>query len=363
MRLLTGVPLLGLAALFLMAVPAAAQDKVLNIYNWSDYIAEGTIAGFEQEYGIKVNYDVYDSNEILEGKLLAGKSGYDIVVPTASFLERQLAAGIFAKIDKSKLKNYGNLDPGIMARLREHDPDNAHAVPYMWGTTGFGFNVAKVAERLGADAATDTWSLIFDPAKAAKLADCGISMLDAPNEVFDIARNYLGLNPISTETADLDKAVALLSQVRPHIKYYHSSSYIDDLANGELCVAMGWSGDVFQAIDDAADGVEVRYVIPKEGAVIWFDVMAIPADAPHKDAAHLFIDYILRPDVVAKISDEVFYANPNAAATALVSDEVKGDPAIYPPPEVQARLFADKAPTGRFARSQTRAWTKVKTGQ
>ncbi len=362
-RLLKHMTMLGLAATALAAVPAMAQDKVLNIYNWSDYIAENTIANFEQEFGIKVNYDVYDSNEILEGKLLAGNTGYDIVVPTGSFLERQLAAGIFAKIDKSKLKNYGNLDQGIMARLRAQDPDNAHSVPYMWGTTGIGFNVAKVKERLGDGAPTDSWSLIFDPANAAKLADCGIALLDAPTEVFDIARNYLGLDPVSQEKADLDKAVALLEKIRPHIKYFHSSSYIDDLANGELCVAMGWSGDVFQAIDDAAERVEVRYVIPKEGAVIWFDLMAIPADAPHKDAAHKFIDYILRPDVVAKISDEMFYANPNAAATPLVSDEVKGDPAIYPPAEVQARLFADKVPAGRFARTQTRAWTKVKTGQ
>jgi putrescine transport system substrate-binding protein len=351
------------AVLTLVAMPAMAQDKVLNIYNWSDYIAEDTIAAFENETGIKVNYDVYDSNEVLEGKLLAGKSGYDIVVPSASFLERQIAAGLFAEIDKSTLSNYGNLDKEIMKRLQEHDPGNKFAVPYMWGTTGIGFNVAKVKERLGADAPTDTWSLILDPKVAAKLADCGISVLDAPSEVFDIARNYLGLNPISTSTADLEKATALLQSVRPHLKYFHSSSYIDDLANGELCVAMGWSGDVFQAIDDAAEGVEVAYTIPAEGAVIWFDVMAIPADAPHKDAAHAFIDYILRPEVVSKISDAVFYANPNAKATPLVSDEVKNDPAIYPPAEVQARLFPDKAPTGRFAREQTRAWTKVKTGQ
>lgn len=351
------------AALALVAAPAMAQDKLLNIYNWSDYIAEDTIPEFEKETGIKVNYDVYDSNEVLEGKLLAGKSGYDIVVPSASFLERQVQAGIFATIDKSKLSNYGNLDRGIMERLQAHDPGNKYAVPYMWGTTGIGYNVAKVRERLGDDTPTDTWDLIFDPKVAAKLADCGIALLDAPSEVFNTARNYLGLPPTSQSPDDLEKAVAMLLKVRPHIKYFHSSQYIDDLANGEICVAMGYSGDVFQAIDDAAEGVEVAYTIPQEGALIWFDVMAIPADAPHKDAAHAFIDYILRPEVVAKISDAMFYANPNAKATPLVSDEVKNDPAIYPPEAVQARLFPDKVPAGRFAREQTRAWTKVKTGQ
>ena len=325
------------AALALVALPATGQEKVLNIYNWSDYIAEDTIPNFEKETGIKVNYDVYDSNEVLEGKLLAGKTGYDIVVPSASFLERQVQAGLFAEIDKSKLKNYGNLDKGIMERLTSHDADNKHAVPYMWGTTGIGYNVAKVKERLGDDAPADSWALIFDPKYASKLADCGIGVLDAASEVFNTVRNYIGLPPTSQSS--------------------------DDLANGEICVAMGYSGDVFQAIDDAAEGVEVAYVIPQEGALIWFDVMAIPADAPHKENALAFIDYILRPEVVAKISDAMFYANPNAEATPLVSDEVKGDPAIYPPAEVQARLFPDKAPGARFSREQTRAWTKVKTGQ
>lgn len=352
-----------MAALALVAAPAVAQDKILNIYNWSDYIAEDTIAGFEKETGIKVNYDVYDSNEVLEGKLLAGKTGYDIVVPSASFLERQIQAGIFAAIDRSALKNYDNLDKGIMQRLQAHDPDNKYAVPYMWGTTGIGYNVGKVKERLGADAPTDSWSLIFDPKYAGKLADCGIAVLDAPSEVFNTARNYLGLPLSSASPNDLAKATELLLKARPSIKYFHSSQYIDDLANGEICVAMGYSGDIFQAIDSAAEGVEVAYVIPQEGATIWFDLMAIPADAPHKANALAFIDYILRPEVVAKISDAVFYANPNAKATPLVSDEVKNDPAIYPPAEVQARLFPDKAPQGKFAREQTRAWTKVKTGQ
>jgi putrescine transport system substrate-binding protein len=358
MKLATGA---AFAALFSAAVAHAAEEKVLNVYNWSDYIAEDTIANFEKETGIKVNYDVYDSNETLEAKLLAGKSGYDVVVPSANFLAAQIKAGVFRELDRSKLKNWGNLDPGIMKRLEAQDPGNRYAAPYMWGTTGIGYNVEKVRARLGAG--IDSWDAIFKPEMARKLADCGVALLDSPTDVFDTARNYLGLKPTSESEEDLKKAEALLMKARPFVRYFHSSQYIDDLANGEICVALGYSGDVFQAIDDAAGKHEIAYVIPKEGAALWFDVMAIPADAPHPDNAHRFIDYVLRPEVAAAISDAVFYANPNARATPLVSAEVREDPAIYPPAAVMARLFPQRAHSPKFMRAQSRAWTRVKSGK
>lgn len=351
-----------LAALLVAGGAGAAEEKVLNVYNWSDYIAEDTIADFEEETGIDVAYDVYDSNETLEAKLLAGNSGYDVVVPSSSFLAHQIEAGIFRELDRSRLKNWGNLDPEIMRRLETADPGNRHAAPYMWGTTGIGYDVVKVKARLGDDVVVDSWDLIFRPELASRLADCGIALLDSPTDVFDTARNYLGLDPNSEREEDLEKAEALLRKVRPYIRYFHSSQYIDDLANGEICVALGYSGDIFQAIDDAGDGRELAYVIPKEGAVIWFDVMAIPADAPHPVNAHRFIDYVLRPEVAAAISDEVFYANPNARATALLSPEVRDDPAIYPPDEVRRRLFPQKAHGAAFMRRQSRAWTRLKSG-
>ena len=284
------------------------------------------------------------------------------MVPSSSFLAAQIKAKIFRKLDRASLKNWGNLDSAIMQRLEAADPGNQHAVPYMWGTTGIGYNVEKVKARLG-DVEVDSWDLIFKPELAAKLADCGVALLDSPTDVFDTARNYLGLPPTSEKDEDLKKAEALLQQLRPHVKYFHSSQYIDDLANGEICVALGYSGDVFQAIEDAVGRQELAYAIPKEGAVIWFDLMAIPADAPHPGNAHLFIDYILRPEVAAAISDEMFYANPNAKATPLVSAEVRDDPAIYPPKAVMQRLFPQKAHGAEFLRKQSRAWTRIKSGK
>ena len=255
---------------------AGAEEKILNVYNWSDYIAEDTIQKFEAETGIKVNYDVFDSNEIVEAKLLTGSTGYDVVVPTANFLERQVKAGVFRKLDPALLPNLKNMDPVISDRVALHDPGNQHAVTYMWGTTGFGYNVKAITDRLGA-MPTDTWALFFDPAVVSKLADCGVSLLDAPTDVMATALKYLGLDPNSESPDDLAKAEALMATVRPHIRYFHSSQYIDDLANGETCLAMGYSGDILQAADRAAEakqGVEVQYVIPKEGAVVWFDMLA-----------------------------------------------------------------------------------------
>jgi len=351
----------------MLTLPLAgnAEDKVLNIYNWSDYIAEDTIANFEKRTGIKVNYDVFDSNEVLEGKLLAGATGYDIVVPTGDFLERQIKAGVFMKLDKGQLKNWGNLDQAILKRVAAHDPGNEHSIPYMWGTTGFGFNIQKVEQAMP-NAPVGSWSMLFDPDVVSKFKDCGVTLLDAPTEVFANLMGYLGRDPNSRDPEDVKLFQEHMLKVRPYIKYFHSSQNINDLANGEICVAMGWSGDMLIARDRAAEadqGIEIAYTIPKEGALMWFDNLAIPSDAPHPGNAHLFIDYIMEPEVVAAISNYVFYANGNSASLSLVDDEVKTDPSIYPSDEVKANLFPNLASDAKFTRRLTRAWTKVKTGQ
>ncbi len=354
----------------LIALAAAgavqAQDNVLHVYNWSDYIAEDTLQKFTDATGIEVTYDVYDSNEVLEAKMLAGSSGYDVVVPTSDFLQRQIAAGVYMPLDKSKLPNLANMDPALMAGAAAYDPGNEHAVIYMWGTTGIGYNTKAVAERLGADYTVDSWSLIFDPEISAKLADCGISLLDAPTEMIPAAMNYLGLDPNSTNKADLEAGAALLETIRPNIRYFHSSQYISDLANGDTCVAVGWSGDVFQAQARAAEadnGVEIAYVIPKEGALQWFDMMAIPADAPHPDLAHQFINFIMDPQITADITNYVWYANGNAASMPLVDPDITSDPGIFPTEAAKANLWASTVYDARTDRTITRLWTRVKTGQ
>lgn len=362
------MPFLRFAAvgLALLASPVwADEEPVLNVYNWSDYIAEDTIAKFEAETGIKVNYDVFDTNELVEAKLLTGGSGYDVVVPSGNFLERQIQAGLFLPLDKSKLPNLSNMDKGIMDQVKANDPDNDHAVVYMWGTTGFGYNVKAIEERMPG-APVDSWDMIFNPEIAAKFADCGIALLDAPVEVVPAALRYLGLDPLSEDAGDLEKAEALIQSVRPYIRYFHSSQYISDLANGDICIAHGYSGDILQSRDrasEAGQGVEINYVIPKEGAVVWFDLMAIPADAPHPDNAHKFINFIMQPQIAADISNYVFYANANAASFDLIDKEVTGDPGIYPSDAVKANLFANRAHSLQYDRLLTRAWTRIKTGQ
>ena len=357
--------LLASAVSLSMSAMAMAESKELNIYNWSDYIYPEAVEQFEKATGIKVNYDVYDSNEVLEAKIMAGKSGYDLVVPTGSFLERQVQANIYAEIDKSKLANYGNLDKELLAKVARHDANNAHSVPYAWGTIGLGYNVDQVKQRLG-DVEVDSLDLIFNPAVASKLKDCGIAVLDSPAEVMAIALNYLGLDPNSEAKADLDKAEALMKSVRSNYRYFHSSQYISDLANGEICVTLGYNGDVLQSQSRAVEadqGVNVAYAIPKEGTLVWFDLMAIPADAPHKDAAYKFIDFVLQPETAAGISNYVYYAVPNAAAEPLVDEEVHNDPGIYPSDAVKAKLFPQQAHTAKFDRLLNRAWSNVKTGR
>ncbi|MBD8527773.1 extracellular solute-binding protein [Pseudomarimonas arenosa] len=347
------------------AKPAAAE-RVVHVYNWSDYIAEDTIANFTKETGIKVVYDVFDSNEVLEAKLLSGSTGYDIVVPSLSFLGRQVQAGVFMPIDKSKLKNYGNLDAGIMARIAEVDPENSHSVPYLMGTTGIGYNAGKVKAVLGEDAPLDSWDLVFKPENISKLHSCGVAMLDTPQELLPIALNYLGEDPNSFDEAVIEKGAALLESIRPHITYFHSSQYINDLANGDVCLAVGWSGDIFQARDRAADaenGVEVSYVIPKEGAPMFFDMMAIPKDAKHVDEAYAFIDYVLRPEVIAAVQDYVSYGSANTGAFDLVDESLRNNPGVFPSDETRQKLFTFAVLPPEVDRLQTRIWTRLKTGK
>ncbi len=356
-----------LALVLLGGRAVAAEEPVLHVYNWSDYIADEVLAQFQADTGIKVVYDVYDSNEVLEAKLLAGHSGYDLVFPTARpFALRHIKAGIYQKLDKSKLANLGNLDPVILKSLEDVDSGNAHVVPYMWGTTSLGYNRAKVTEKLGADAPLDSWALVFDPKYAERLAGCGISLLDDPTEVFTAALIYLGKDPNSTVPADLDAATELLQKARPHIRYFHSSQYINDLANGDLCVAHGYSGDILQARDragEAGNNVEVVLTIPREGAILFVDVMAIPADAKHPENAHRLIDYLMRPEVVAKISGYVGYANAIPASLPLLDPEVRNDPGVFPPQEVMQRLVAPAELEPAAQRARTRAWTRVKAGR
>jgi len=344
---------------------AFAQERVVNVYNWSDYIDASILEEFTKETGIKVVYDVYDSNEILETKLLAGGTGYDVVVPTSNFLVRQISAGVYQKLDKSKLPNLSNMWDVVTDRVQKYDPGNEYSINYMWGTVGFGYNVKKVTEALGTDK-IDTWDILFNPEKLAKLKDCGVNILDSPSDILPIAMKYLGLDPESKSPDDLAKAEELLLKVRPFIRKFHSSEYINALANGDICLAVGWSGDIFQARDRATEanqGVEVAYTIPNEGTEMWFDQMAIPADAPHVAEAHEFLNFMMKPEMVAKASDYIFYANGNKASQQFISKEIIDDPAIYPTPEVLAKLFTVSPYDAKTQRVVTRLWTKVVTGQ
>jgi putrescine transport system substrate-binding protein len=344
---------------------AAEEEKVLNVYNWSDYIEASVIEGFTKETGIKVQYDVFDSNEMLETKLLAGNTGYDIVVPSASFLNRQLQAGVHQKLDKSLLPNLKNIDPSIAQRIEAFDKGNEHSVNYMWGTSGVGYNVKKIAERMK-DAPVDSFAMFYDPKVISKFADCGVTILDAPSEVIGTVLIYLGKDANSEKPEDLAAAEAVLKAVRPYIKNFHSSNYIEQLANGEICLALGWSGDVLQAstrAEEAKNGVEISYRIPKEGAVMFFDQLAIPKDAKHPKNAHLFIDYLLRPEVAAKNSSYISYANANAASTALIDKSVTDNPNVYPPADLMTKLVPDMPESAEFSRSLNRAWTSIKTGK
>jgi putrescine transport system substrate-binding protein len=350
------------------AAPAAIEtdaEKVLNVYNWSDYIDPAVIEDFQKETGITVKYDVFDSNEVLETKLLAGSTGYDIVVPSASFLERQIKAGVFQKLDRSKIPNLKNQDPVLTAQIARHDPGNEHSVNYLWGTSGVGYNEAKIKAAMP-DAPVDSFAMFFDPNVVSKFKDCGVSILDAPSEVVGAVLVYLGKEANSENPEDLAAAEKVLTSIRPYVKYINSSKYIEDLANGEICLAMGWSGDVLQARDrasEAGNDVVIKYLIPKEGAIMFFDMLAIPNDAKHVLNAHLFIDYLLRADVAARNTNFVNFANSNAASFELVNEDIRNDPGIYPAEAIKPKLVPDLAESAQFTRLLTRSWTRFKTGQ
>ncbi len=355
------------------APPAAAaagmvddgEEKLLNVYNWSDYVDPTMLEEFTRETGIKVNYDVFDSNEVLEAKLLAGNTGYDIVVPSASFMERQIKAGVFQKLDKVQLPNLKNLDSEITSLIAKHDPGNEHSVNYLWGTSGVGYNVAKIKERMP-DAPLDSFSMFYDPKVVSKFKDCGVTLLDAPSEAVGTVLIWLGKDANSEQAEDLAAAEKVLMSIRPYVKYVNSSKYIEDLANGEVCLSLGWSGDVLQSRDrarEAGKGIEIKYLIPKEGAVMFFDMLAIPADAKRPKNAHLFIDFLLRPEVAARNSNFVNYANSNSASLPLVSESVRNDRGIYPAPELKPKLVPDLAESPQFTRLLTRSWTRFKTGK
>lgn len=353
------------AAAATLALAAQAQERVVNVYNWSDYIDDSIIQEFTAKTGIRVVYDVFDSNEILETKLLAGASGYDVVVPTGSFLARQIEAGVFQKLQKDKLPNLKNMWDVVSERTARYDPGNDYSINYMWGTVGIGYNVQKVQDALGVEE-IDSWSGVFQPDQIAKVADCGVYFLDSPTDVIPTVLAYLGIDPNSTDPADIARAEEVLLVVRPHVRKFHSSEYINALANGDICVAIGWSGDVFQAADRAAEadqGVEVAYVVPKEGAEMWFDQMAIPADARNVEEAHEFLNFIMEPEVIAKASNYVYFANGNLASQEFLDEEIIGDPAIYPGAEELAKLFTVMPYDPRTQRLVTRSWTKVVTGQ
>ncbi len=347
------------------AGPQFDREKILNVYSWTDYIAPDTVANFERETGIVVRYDTYESNEVLETKLLTGHTNYDVVIPTDTFFERLLHAGVFRGLDLDELPNRTNLDPEIMRRLALHDPGNAHGMPYLWSTVGIGYNEAKLAERLGGRR-PDSWSVLLDPAQAAKLADCGISIIDSPPDVFEVALLYLGRNPNSLDKADAEAAAGVLMRIRPFVRMIDSTQNISDLANGSLCLTLGWSGDMVQARDrarEAGTGVRIAYFLPSEGTVLTTDMMGIPADAPHPHNAEHWMNYLMRPEVIASITNAVKYPNGNSASLPFVSERIKGDPAVYPPAEARANLHPMFAQPPEYSRLITRLWTRFRTGE
>ncbi len=342
-----------------------ASGGELHIYNWSDYIDPALIAAFTRETGIKVVYDTFDSNEVEETKVLQGQTGYDLVVPSNHNLPRYIAAGAIQPLDKAKLPGLKNLAPDVLAHMAPFDPGARYSAPYMRGTVGIGYNVDAIARRLPGHR-IDSWADVLSPASLAKLQDCGVYFLDASEDMFAIALSDLGLDPNSRASADYARAADLLLKARPYVRKFHSSAYIDALAGGDICIAIGYSGDVMQARARAAEaknGVRIAYAVPKEGTQVWYDVFAMPADAPDREAAYRFLDYMLRPQVIAQASNYTHYANANAAATPLVAREIREDPGIYPPPEVASRFYVLTAKDQDLLREVNRQWTRVLTGQ
>lgn len=344
---------------------SGSPGNVLHVYNFADYIGESTIRDFESRTGIKVSYDVYDSNELLSTKLLTGNSGYDVVFPSGWYIRRDLPAGVFLELDKSKLPNLANLDPAIMKFAETYDPGNRHAVVYLWGTTGIGYNADMVEKALGTRA-IDSWSAVFDPAVASRLAGCGIAMLDSGGDILALAKLYLGLDMNSQAPADLAAAKAVVMGVRPYVRYFDSSRYVSDLATGEICVAVGWVNGMYQARTrgaQAATPVEIAYALPKEGAPVWFDFVAIPIDAPSQDQAHAFLNYLMEPDVIAAVTNTVGQPNGNVAALRFVDTAIRDDANLYPTEDVMRRLHTYAPYSDDYVRQTNRAWTQIKSGQ
>ena len=345
------------------AVMAAAP--VLNVYNWSDYIAKSTVPGFEKLTGAKVRYDVYDSNDTLQAKMLTGSSGYDVVAPTSNYMAKQIEAGIYQKLDKTKVPNLKYLDPALMAQVAKADPANAHGVPWAWFTDGLGYNVNKVQSILGKDAPLDNWEMLFNPKYLSRLKGCGVSVVDQANEVFAVALFYMGKNPNSHNPSDIQAAFQLLKKIRPYITQFNSSGYINDLVNGNICMAFGWSGDINIAkrrAQEANKPYKIQYFIPKGGAPVMFDVMVIPKDAPDPALATRWINYIQDPKVNAAITNAVFYPTANMAARKYVNPEIANDPTIYPPASVVKTLFLLQPIPPETLRLMNRLWTQLKTG-
>jgi putrescine transport system substrate-binding protein len=344
---------------------AAMTGQVLNLYTWSDYLAPATLSDFEKQTGIKVRVAYYDTNETLETKLLAGSSGFDVVVPTASYFERQIKAGVYMTLDKSRLPNLKNMDAQLMSRVAQHDPQNAHGVIYLWGTNGVGYN-EKMLKAVIPNVPLDSWGLVFDPAIASQAAKCGISVLDSPAEMLRAVFSYLGKDPNSQKAEDLAAAEVVLARIRPYIRNINSSEYIEALANGDICIAVAYNGDVMQARDrarEAGRGIDIKYFVPKEGTILWFDMLAIPKDAPNPGSAYAFINYIMQPATIAAISNFKRYANANAASQSLLDESVTGDPGIYPPTAQRQHLTVQLADSAEQTRAITRVWQKFKNGQ
>lgn len=355
---------LAAAVLALGSAPARAE-RVVNVFNWSDYVDPKVLADFTRETGIKVVYDTFDSNEMLEARMLAGRTGYDVVAPSATFLQRLIVAGVLQPLDRAKLPHASGLSPDIMGRLAAYDPGNRFAVDYMWFTTGIAFNRKKVEERLGAQP-LDSWDVVFKPDSLKKLADCGVYVLDSPEDMVAIALHHLKLDPNSKNDADLKRAFAVLASVRSSIRKFHSSEYINALASGDVCLAVGWAGDARQAADrarEAKNGVEIGYAVPREGTLMSFDALAIPKDAPHVEEAHAFIDYLMRPEVAARNTVVTHFANPISAATPLLPRDVTGDPSTYPDAAMMARLFTVAPRDQASQKIVTREWTRLKSGR
>jgi putrescine transport system substrate-binding protein len=355
-------PLVGVVLATTFASASIADDRVVRVYNWSDYIAEDTLEKFEEATGIQVTYDVFDSNEVLEAKVLSGQSGYDVVVPTSDYLARHIIAGAYQKLDKSKIPNWKNLDTELLASLENYDAGNEYGAPYQWGTTGIGYNVAKIEEIFGEDAPTDSWDLVFKPEYISQLAQCGVAILDSAGEVLPLALSYLGLDPNSKNTKDYDAAGELMSAIKPSVTYFHSSRYISDLANGDICLAIGWSGDIFQAMwraEEAENDVEIAYYIPTEGTAMWSDMMAIPKDAKNVEEAHEFINFILDAQIGADITNYVWYGSPNTAAREFIDPEILEDPGVFP--LEGTKLYTFEVLPQKVNRYMNRTWTSIKS--